>query len=290
MRFSVQVPATTSNLGAGFDCFGMALERWLAVGVRPAERLTLTAEGAQVPLDRTNLVARTMIDALGGVEPTIALHLKNGIPLGRGLGSSATARVAGLAIAEALRHGLDGVDRARIARRASELEHHPDNATPAVFGGFCASAGQTFERVEMDERPYLLIVPAVEIETEAARAALPRQISLEDAVFNLQRACLAAMRIARARHLGAAAPFEDRLHQRHRLALEPRLSRAFDALGRIDAIEAHVLSGSGSTVLAIPRDPAAASRAARQAFADAELEAEVLLARADNRGLQLRPE
>jgi homoserine kinase len=126
-----------------------------------------------------------------------------------------------------------------------------------------------------------------EVETEAARAALPRQISLEDAVFNLQRACLAAMRIARARHLGAAAPFEDRLHQRHRLALEPRLANAFEALGRLSAIEAHFLSGSGSTVLAIPRAPDEAVAAAKQAFAQAGLEAEVRLSRADNRGLQL---
>ena len=291
MNFSLRVPATTSNLGAGFDCFGMAVSLALEVEVRDAERLTITAEGADVPLDRTNLVVRTMLEHLpaGAPEPRIAIHLRNRIPLSRGLGSSASARVAGLAIAEALQHGIAGVDRHRIAVRASELEHHPDNATPAVFGGFCISAGETFERIEMNEREYLLLVPNFEIETEKARAALPRQITLSDAVFTLQRAALAVVRIARARDLAAAAPFEDRLHQRHRLALDPRLGRAFAMLEQDAAFEALFLSGSGSTVFGIPRDLAAAEQHARAALEAEGLGSTVLRARADNAGLVLRP-
>jgi homoserine kinase len=289
MNLSIKVPATTSNLGAGFDCFGMAVSLALEVEVRDSAQLTVTAEGADVPLDRTNLVVRTMLEHLpaGTPEPRVAIHLRNRIPLSRGLGSSASARVAGLAIAEALLHGPERVDRHRLAVRASELEHHPDNATPAVFGGFCISAGETFERIEMNEREYLLLVPNFEIETEKARAALPRQIALSDAVFNLQRAALAVVRIARARDLAAAAPFEDRLHQRHRLAIDARLGRAFAALEKDDAFEALFLSGSGSTVFGIPRDVTAAEAHARTAFAMENLGLTLIRARADNAGLSI---
>lgn len=289
MNLLLRVPATTSNIGPGFDCFGMALSLHLEVEVRPAPALTVTAEGADVPRDRTNLVVRTCLEALGAgaAEPKLAVHLRNRIPLRRGLGSSATAIVAGLALAEAIQHGPDGVDRARIARRASAIEGHPDNATPAALGGFCVGAGDTFERVEMNDRTYLLVVPAVEIETEAARHALPRQLPLTDAVFNLQRAALAAVRIARSGELSGAAPFEDRLHQRHRLGLDARLGRAFEALSTRPSVESLFLSGSGSTLLVLPRDLPAAERDAWAILDSEGLGGQVLFAQADNRGLVL---
>jgi homoserine kinase len=291
MNFDLKVPATTSNLGAGFDCFGMALSLALEVEVRPSPDLVVTAEGADVPLDRTNLVVRTLLENVprSAPEPRVAIHLRNHIPLSRGMGSSASARVAGLAIAEVFEHGIAGVNRRRIAARASELEHHPDNATPAVFGGFCVSAGDRYERVEMNDREYLLLVPNFEIETEKARAALPRQVALSDAVFNLQRAALAVVRIARARELGAAAPFEDRLHQRHRLALDARLGRVFAALEKDAAFEALFLSGAGSTVFAIPRELAWAEERARAALLAEGLGEKVLRVRADNAGLVITP-
>lgn len=291
MNVLLRVPATTSNVGPGFDCFGMALSLHLEVEVRDAPALTVTAEGANVPLNRSNLVVRTCLDHLprGFAEPNIAIHLRNRIPLRRGLGSSASAIVAGLALAEVLEHGVDGVDRARIARRASELEGHPDNATPAVFGGFCVGAGDTYERIPMNDRAYLLVVPALEIETEAARHALPRQIALTDAVFNLQRAALAAVRIARSGDLSGGAPFEDHLHQRHRLALDPRLGRVFEALRSSSDIEALFLSGSGSTILALPRTPAAAENTAREILDAMKVGGQVLHARADDRGLVVLP-
>lgn len=290
MNLLVRVPATTSNIGPGFDCFGMALSLHLEVEVRPAAALTVTAEGADVPLDRTNLVVRTCLEALGPTapEPKLAFHLRNRIPLRRGLGSSATAIVAGLALAEAVQHGPAGVDRERIARRASALEGHPDNATPAALGGFCVGAGEAFERVSMNDRAYLLVVPELEIETEAARHALPQTLPLTDAVFNLQRAALAAVRIARSGDLGGAAPFEDRLHQRHRLGLDARLGRLFEALRQSAAVESLFLSGSGSTLLVLPREPAAAEGDARRLLAAEGLGTRLLWARADDEGLVVR--
>ena len=292
--FRLRVPASTSNLGPGFDCFGMAFGLQLEVEVRPAPSLTITAEGGPVPLDASNLVVRTMLDALGpGIpEPAIALHLRNRIPLARGLGSSASARVAGLAIAVALQDGWERVQRGRerIREAACALEHHPDNANPAVLGGFCIGApGRGFERVEMDAREYLVIVPELEIHTAEARAVLPTSVPLPDAIFNLQRAALTAVRIARAGNLGAALPFEDALHQRRRLALDPRLEAAFGALAGLPRLEGAFLSGSGSTVIALPHLDAveAAQLDCARAFRQCGLEVTVHRLAADNAGLQV---
>lgn len=288
--FRVRVPATTSNLGPGFDCFGLALSLHFEVEVRPADALRVTSTGADVPLDETNLVVRTLRDQLAPAAPLppLALHMHNRIPLARGLGSSACARIAGLAIAEVLTHGLSNVDRERVCLAACDLEGHPDNATPAVHGGFCVGAtGRGHERVELDGRQYVVMVPELEIRTDAAREALPASVGLSDAVFNLQRASLTALRIARVGHLGAALPFEDRLHQRYRLALDPRLQRAFSRVEALPDVEGAFLSGSGSTLMALARP--GREEAARVACLEA-LEAEGLqagahLLRADNRGL-----
>lgn len=290
--FRVRVPATTSNLGPGFDCFGLALDLHFEAEVRPADALVVTAEGASVPLDENNLVVRTLLEHLppGTPRPKVSLHFKNHIPLARGLGSSASARIAGLAIAEALQHGLSGVDRDRICEAACAMEGHPDNATPAVHGGFClAATGRGHERIELDARRYLVLVPGFEIRTSEARAALPTQVPLEAAVFNLQRAALSAVRIARAGHLGAALPFQDRLHQGSRLALEPRLEQAFTALVSLPNVEGAFLSGSGSTVIALPR-PGQEREAQASAVATFEacgLPVEAHLLAADNRGLTI---
>jgi homoserine kinase len=228
-----------------------------------------------------------MLEELGpkAPEPHIAIHLRNRIPLRRGLGSSASAIVAGLALADALEHGAEAVNRARIARRASEIEGHPDNATPAVYGGFCIGDGTGFERIPMSDRLYLLVVPDLEIETEAARHALPQQVPLQDAVYNLQRAALSAVRIARSGDLSGAAPFEDKLHQRHRLGLDARLGGLYDGLKAHPTIDSVFLSGSGSTLLAIPKHPVNAEKAARELLDQAQVGGKVLLARADERGL-----
>lgn len=290
MNLRLRVPATLSNMGPGFDCFGMALGLHLEVQARPAARLTITAEGAEVPLDSRNLIVRTFIEALGrgAPEPALALHLINRIPLARGLGSSAAARVAGLGLASAFRRGEPSIDREAVLRDAVRLEGHPDNATPAVFGGLCISAGEGgFERIQMNDRRLLVLVPDVEIHTETARRALPATYSREDAVFNLQRAALIAARVGRTSDLLSAAPFEDRLHQSYRLALEPRLERAFNAVSSHPAAAATFLSGSGPTVLCISEDPDALRSAATRAFADAGLGVAIQALAADNEGLRV---
>ncbi|MGA9520587.1 MAG: homoserine kinase [Myxococcaceae bacterium] len=290
MNLRIRVPASTSNIGPGFDCFGMALTLYLDVEVRPAERLRITAENADVPLDETNLIVRTFLDAIGrpATPPPLSLHLVNRIPLTRGLGSSAAARVAGLTLASVFQRGAEDFDRDGIAQRAVALEKHPDNATPATYGGFCICAGEAgFERVEMNDRRYLLIVPEMEIETPKARASLPTQLSLADAVFNMQRAALGVARVTRRRELGALAPFADRLHQRYRLAIDPRLRDAFDALAKSPAIEALFLSGSGPTVFCLASDFGEARAAGQTCFDGVGLGVRMLEVSVDNRGVQV---
>lgn len=291
MNLRLRVPATTSNVGPGFDCFGMAVDLHLEVEVRAAPALTLTAEGADVPLDRSNLVVATMVDALGGEVPKLALHFINRIPLARGLGSSATARVAGLALAELVKKGAAGLDRDWVGREASRLEHHPDNAMAAVHGAFCIGSDQGVERLDMTDRPYLVAIPSIEIHTEAARAALPRQISLADAVFNLQQTARVVARLAKTGDLAAAAPFADVLHQRHRLGLSAPLKAAFEASAALPGLAGIFLSGSGPTVFLLP-ELASLSRVkagAEAAFAAAGLGVEVREVRVDRQGLQVLP-
>ena len=292
MNVLVRVPATTSNMGPGFDCFGMALSLHLEVEVRFADRLSVTAEGADVPLDRTNLVVKSFLDNLepGTPEPPLAFHLRNRIPLARGLGSSASARLAGLALADAWVRKTDSIDRDRVCAIACALEGHPDNATAALHGGFCVSAGGAgFEKLEMSRRPYLVIVPEIEIHTEEARKALPQTLSLGDAIFNLQRVALAVARVAKTGDLAKAAPFQDRIHQAHRLALDPRLQASFAAVARLPSIEAAFLSGSGPTVFAIPREFETAPAAAQKAFEQQGLVAQTMTVWVENRGLEILP-
>ena len=288
MKLQVRVPATTSNVGPGFDCFGMALGLYLTVTLEPAKTHRVTSDSAGIPLDASNLVRVTFLQALGKEAPAgVALHLENDIPLARGLGSSAAARVAGLALADAWRRGDASVDRAWIHEAAVALEHHPDNATPAVYGGFCICAGTQFERIEMVTRRYLVVVPELEIHTEAARAALPRQRSLEDCVFNLQRAALSAARVARTGDLSGAAPFEDCLHQRYRLALDDRLGRAFETIRGLASVASVFLSGSGPTVFVLPSDEEEASLECTAAFARVGVAAQIHALVPDSEGLRI---
>jgi homoserine kinase len=141
----------------------------------------------------------------------------------------------------------------------------------------------------MSNRPYLLLVPELEIHTEQARAALPRQVSLSDAVFNLQRVALTVARIAKYGDLAKAAPFQDRLHQAHRLGLDARLRQAFEALEKLPTLEALFLSGSGPTVFAIPKDFGSAPSEAQKVFEAVGLAVQTFTVWPENRGLELLP-
>src|SRR5919199_2162496 len=187
----VRVPASTSNLGAGFDCFGLALRLYLTV------RTTGEGRGASLPNDGENLIFRAMCLAAereGLSLPHVRLAVRNEIPLGRGLGSSAAAIVAGLTLSAALCGR--GLPDAALLRYATELEGHADNVAASLLGGWVTTCVREDGEVLAVKRRWpqdtklVVVSPHVPLETARARAALPREVARTDAVHNVQRAAL----------------------------------------------------------------------------------------------------
>jgi homoserine kinase len=260
MRFTVRVPATSANVGPGFDAFGLALDLCNEVVVDAGAEPSVSWEGEgaeELPTDGSDLVSRTIATVAARMRlgpPVLALHGRNRIPLARGLGSSSAAIVAGVVIASrALELGLDDGDASSVFALAAELEGHPDNAAPATFGGFTVALPDgVVRRFEPDPtlRP-VLVVPPFALATERARAALPAEVPRADAVFNAAHAALVVEAITRDPSSLRVA-LRDRLHQEARLALVPEAAEVFDDIAR-----RHVpvcVSGAGPTLLAFERD------------------------------------
>lgn len=281
-RVHVRAPATSANLGPGFDCLGMALDLWNTVTLeRGREGITITGEGAdRLRRDRGNLVFRavaTFYERTALDMPQLALTCHNAIPLSRGLGSSSAAIVGGLVAANALCGTPLGNDE--LLKLATEMEGHPDNVTPALLGG-CQIAVQADGRVVASRVPLpeglsaVLFVPAFAMPTAKARAALAehqldrlkelgapaasdgaretlgRTVFREDAVFNVGRAALLVNALATG-HLDLLdTATRDRLHQPQRERIFPQMRLLFRAARQAGALGAF-LSGAGSTVLAL---------------------------------------
>lgn len=258
MRVSVSVPATSANLGPGFDSFGLALDIrnvvTLDTGASPA--VTWELEGAdELPTDGGDLISRTMAAVAERMQeplPPFALHGRNQVPLARGLGSSSAAIVAGVVLASAALDLGFHHEPASVFALAAEFEGHPDNAAPACFGGFTVALPDGFvHRFEPhpDLAPVMVIVPAVRLLTDDARAALPASVPMADAVFNVAHAGLLVEALTREPALLRVA-MRDRLHQDTRLALVPEVLEMFDELRRRGVPVC--VSGAGPTLLAFP--------------------------------------
>jgi homoserine kinase len=258
VRLTALVPATSANLGPGFDCFGLALELMNEVTLDTSAELTVSWEGegsAELPTDGTDLVSRAIAETArrhDAEPPAGALHGLNRIPLERGLGSSAAAAVAGVAIADAAL-GLD-LDLTDVLEIAAELEGHPDNAAAATFGGFTMVVDRrVVARFDPDPglRPVLLIPDHLRISTEEARRVLPAILPRQDAVANAGHAALTAVSLLHEPALLASA-MRDRLHEDVRLGLVPEAREVFDTVR--DAGLAVCVSGSGPSLLAFEID------------------------------------
>ena len=272
----VRVPATSANLGPGFDCLGLALDLHLCVEAQlgEADRLRYHGEGV-VPDHPDNLVHqgfRSAFESLGERPPTVAFTAHNPIPLARGLGSSSAALVAGAAAADAAlggRLGRDGV----FALTAS-IEGHPDNVAPAVYGGLTVAAergdGDGYDTAVLAVPPswrLLFGVPDFELPTEHARAALPETVSRRDAVLTASRAALWTLAVARDEPQLLRTASIDVLHEPYRESLVPGLSVARAELLRAGAYAAY-LSGAGPSLAAIaPETALDGCRAALRRFA-----------------------
>lgn len=288
---TVRVPATSANLGAGFDCLGMALDMFASV----------TVTFAPVPLPNTDDVAERMV--LGAVrhayrrlekEPPVGMMARYtvAVPVGRGLGASAVARVAGVLAANELERRP--FDLATCLALVAELEGHGDNACPALFGGVQVCVQREdggFVWVPCRYPPDVevaLLIPELSMPTKEARKALPDQYSREDAVHNVGRAALfvAALAAGRLDALGEAV--RDRMHQPYRAGLFPPLYDIFAAATSAGAAAAW-LSGAGSSVAALcPKDTGrAVATAMRQALQAAGYEGRALATRIAPQGAQV---
>ena len=262
----VRIPATTANLGPGFDCLGMALDLWNQVEIESWETPVVVVQGqgeGELPSDRHNLVykaAECVFEEAHLDMPVLRVQCRNEIPLKRGLGSSAAAIVGGLTAANQLLAesgaGPGSFSEGELLDMAVRLEGHPDNVSAALLGGLqlvvqedtllCAPVP-----VPTDIHA-VLFIPQITIATEEARAVLPRSISREDAVYNMGRTALLvnALGTGRLDDLGVATG--DRLHQPYRQTLFPAMKVIFKAALNAGALGVF-LSGSGSTILALAK-------------------------------------
>ncbi len=295
-RVVVSVPASTSNLGPGFDCLGLALdlrnEVELTLTDEPGPALVeIAGEGAKtLPRGEANLLLKAARRVLPKRLPgRLVLRATNRIPLARGLGSSAAAAVAGLwagAHLLGLRRSEDELERLAV-----ELEGHPDNVAPCVHGGFttCITEDGRPRVTALDLHPSLstvVCVPAYELATKKARAVLPKTMTRADAVFNVSRALLLPRALAAGRFTHLPALMQDRLHQPYRAPLVPGLGDAIAAALKAGAVGA-ALSGSGPTVFAFVQggDGPRVGAAMKRAFSKKGVRSEWLALEVDHRGV-----
>jgi homoserine kinase len=264
----VKVPATSANLGPGFDSMGLALDLWDQIEARAVPgptRVRVRGEGAgHLPTDSHHLVARAAHRALelAGAPPIgLELDCLNAIPQSKGLGSSASAVVAGGLIARGLIEQPGALNAGRVFHLATDFEGHPDNAAPAVFGGatvaWMAGDGRTPKAARLTPHPDIQVVallPDSTLPTAVAREALPARVPHRDAVFNASRSALLVHALTTDPRLLLEAT-EDRLHQPYRASVMPRTAELVAELRT--AGFAAVVSGAGPAVLVLTTDSAA---------------------------------
>jgi homoserine kinase len=245
-RRLVRVPASSANLGPGYDVLAAALDIHLELEVSETGAFEVDAGQEGLPADRDNLCVRAF-ERLHSADG-LRFEIRSEIPVARGLGSSAAAIVAGLLAADHLYElGLDPPD---VYRRAIELEGHPDNVAAALFGGFAVCAPDELPaRLEPPQGVEgVLAIPPEEVSTEAARAALPAEVPMNDAVANIAAASQLVLGIERSDLTLISSGLADRLHQQRRAAVYPSSIELLSLASDVGAIGATV-SGAGPSVL-----------------------------------------
>ncbi len=292
----LRVPASSANLGPGFDALGLALSPYLLCRFRRAETLMIRATGRdadQISTAADNLIwqtALTVAEHTAESMPPIELEIENEIPLGKGLGSSAAALTAGVIIADAIL-GLNWKTH-RILDEAARIEGHPDNVAACVLGSIVASAidssGMT-RAVRLELPPSFevaIVVPDFPLPTAKARAALPDSYSKADAVFNVQRSALLIAALATGTITAFPAALEDRLHQPYRQHLVPGLEEILKL--RAPGLMGCCLSGAGPSILVFyEKGHRSVVRHVQQIFAAHGHQAEIFDSEVDRQGFRL---
>ncbi|WP_314762354.1 homoserine kinase [uncultured Selenomonas sp.] len=296
----VRVPGTSANCGPGFDAIGVACTIYndLELTLKGEEGLIIEIEGegaANIPADERNIVLRairTILKRAHREDEVKGFHIRmtNHIPLSRGLGSSAAAIVAGLKAANALLGNR--FSRRELLQMATNIEGHPDNVAPAIFGGFTISV-VTRGRVEcfslMPRMPLKLVVavPEFPLSTRLARSVLPEQVKMKDAVFNLSRAALLVAALTKGQPRFLRNAFADALHQPYREKLIPGMKDVFRAACRTGALGAS-LSGAGPCLIAYTlENEEAVGQAMVEAFKEHEIKAHALQLSLDAHGARI---
>ena len=253
----IDVPATSANLGSGFDSLGIALTMKNRVWMEESDSLEITCtDEVQVPTDSSNLIfwaASHLYEICGKKLPGLRIIQENNIPLARGLGSSSACIVAG--ILGANRFMGNPLSQTDLIHLAAKIEGHPDNTSPALSGGLVASAmeGERVYSVSVpvsDKIRFAVMIPPFELKTEQARAALPKEYSREDAVYNLSRSGLLTASLFSGELHNLRVAVQDRIHQPYRSGLIENYDNVFRMSYELGSLGTYV-SGAGPTIIAM---------------------------------------
>lgn len=272
MKVSVKVPATTANLGPGFDCLGLALPLYntitieetvlpgtgVEINVLVNENMTDEFSLEHVPMDENSIIYKAvelLYNSIGQTPSELRITIHSEIPISRGLGSSASVIVGGLIAAnELLGHPAD---EAALLSIATEVEGHPDNVTPAIVGGLTMASTEEdgsilYRKLEWPQEWVLtLCVPEYELPTEISRSVLPKEVPMEDAIFNAQRMGMFIQAVHTHDAELMKLALKDRLHQPYRMKLVPGLEKIIENLKHEDNVLGCVLSGAGPSILIV---------------------------------------
>lgn len=272
MKVSVKVPATTANIGPGFDCLGMALPIYNTVTIEETVlpgtgiEINVIAESAaidelsleHIPSDKNSLVYKAvelLYNSIGQTPSELKINIHSNIPVARGLGSSASVIVGALIAAnELLGRPADEVALLSIA---CELEGHPDNITPAIVGGLVISSQEDdgsvlYRKLEWpSEWAITVCVPDFELSTDIARSVLPKEVPMKDAIFNAQRLAMFVQAVHTKDSELMRFALKDRLHQPYRMKLIQGLDKIIENLKHVESVLGCVISGAGSSILVI---------------------------------------
>ncbi len=272
MKVSVKVPATTANIGPGFDCLGMALPIYNTITIEETVlpgtgiEINVIAESAaidelsleHIPLDENSLVYKAvelLYNSIGQTPSELKINIHSNIPVARGLGSSASVIVGALIAANELLG--KPADEVALLSIACEIEGHPDNITPAIVGGLVLSSQEDdgsviYRKLNWPtEWAISVCVPDFELSTDIARSVLPKEVPMKDAIFNAQRLGMFVQAVNTKDAELMKLALKDRLHQPYRMKLVPGLDKIMDNLRHIDSVLGCVLSGAGSSILVI---------------------------------------
>jgi len=253
----IEVPATSANLGSGFDSLGLALTLYNRVQMEEHDKLEISSsDGKEVPKDQSNMVyfaAKHLYDECGVPLRGLRIIQESPIPMTKGLGSSSACIVAGLMGANQLLKSA--FNRNDLINIAAKIEGHPDNIAPAILGGLVTSVmedGKVYSVSVPISRSikFCAFIPSFELKTEHARSILPKNITLNDATYNLSRSALMTASLFSGSFENLKVAVQDRLHQQHRLPLIPSGSNIFEIAYNEGAFGVYI-SGSGPTIMAI---------------------------------------